>query len=441
LTSNEIRVAQLASYVSEHACYHHGEASLQGAITSMAQDFVGANNINLLKPNGQFGSRNNAGKDAASPRYIYTLLEAITMTIFNKQDIGILTYLNDDGIDIEPEFYLPVIPLVLVNGALGIGTGFSTNIPCFNPRDIARAVRMMLSDEDAQCQCAETEFTPWYMGFKGTIEKTKDKFMSRGVFHKASATKIVITELPVGTWTEDYKEFLESMLEKDLKYYESHSTDKHVIFELQFGSSQTVDAYMVTDDNGFTKFEIDFKLVSSKGLGMNNMYLYNSQGQIRKYNTILEIICDFMEVRLQYYAKRKAYVCEELQHDIDVLANKIRFIKSVISGELIVSDMKKQELESWCVDKEYSKVNDSHDYLIKIPIYNLTTDKVKEFEDELLACEHKLKELQETTETQMWLTELTDFDKAYDKFYSAYLERFESQAESVSSKSSKKKSK
>lgn len=443
LTTNEIRVAQLASYVSEHACYHHGEASLQGAITSMAQDFVGANNINLLKPNGQFGSRNNAGKDAASPRYIYTLLEAITLTIFNKLDAGILTYLNDDGIDIEPEFYLPVIPLVLINGALGIGTGFSTNIPCFNPRDIAKAVRMMLTDEDSQCQCAETEFVPWYMGFKGTIEKTKDKFMSRGCYQRITATKIVISELPVGTWTEDYKELLESMLEKDLKYYESHSTDKHVQFELHFASSQMVDAYMQVEDNGYTKFENDFKLVSSKGLGINNMYLYNSKGQIRKYNTILEIICDFMEVRLEYYAKRKAYVCKQLQHDIDILANKIRFIKSVICGELKVSEIKKNELEMWCIEKEYLQVNDSHDYLIKIPIYNLTTDKVKEFEDELLACEARLKELQETTETQMWLTELTDFEKAYDKFYSAYLERFDSSAaaSSSSNKSSKKKSK
>jgi DNA topoisomerase-2 len=280
------------------------------------------------------------------------------------------------------------------------------------------------------------------MGFKGTIEKTKDKFISRGVYQKISATKVAITELPVGTWTEDYKEFLESMLDKDLKYYESHSTDKHVMFELQFASSQILDMYLTVQDNGITKFENDFKLVSSKGLGMNNMYLYNSKGQIRKYNTILEIICDFLEVRLEYYGKRKAYVCKQLQHDIDILANKIRFIKSVICGELKVSKMKKSDLEVWCIEKEYLQVNDSHDYLIKIPIYHLTTDKVEEFEDELIACQSKLKTLQETTETQMWVTELTEFEEEYDKFYRAYLERFDSSAESTSSnKSTKKKTK
>ena len=266
LVDNEIRVAQLASYVSENSCYHHGEASLQSAIISMAQNFVGSNNINLLRPNGQFGSRVHGGKDSGAPRYIYTLIERVTSAIFNKQDNGILTYLNDDGIDIEPEYYLPIIPIVLVNGAIGIGTGFSTNVPCYNPKDIINVLRLLLTDEQV---CEETaSLVPWYMGFKGSIEKQNEKFVSRGKFAKLSATKIQITELPVGTWSEDFKELLEGMLEKDLKLYESNCSDVSVSFDLHFPSSDMVTAYLAPESNGYTKLENDFKLVSSKNLGI-----------------------------------------------------------------------------------------------------------------------------------------------------------------------------
>ena len=119
----EIKVAQLAGYVSEHSAYHHGEASLTGTIINMAQNFVGSNNINLLTPSGQFGTRRMGGKDSASPRYVFTKLEKIARAIFHPDDDELLTYLNDDGLSIEPDFYMPVIPMVLVNGCEGIGTG------------------------------------------------------------------------------------------------------------------------------------------------------------------------------------------------------------------------------------------------------------------------------------------------------------------------------
>ena len=138
---SEIRVAQLSGYVSEHATYHHGEASLQGAIIGMAQDFVGSNNINLLKPNGQFGTRIMGGNDSASPRYIHTEINPITDLIYRKEDLPLLKYLDDDGLPVEPEYYVPIIPMVLVNGMVGIGTGWSTNIPQYNPVEIIKNIK------------------------------------------------------------------------------------------------------------------------------------------------------------------------------------------------------------------------------------------------------------------------------------------------------------
>jgi DNA topoisomerase-2 len=134
---DEFKVAQLAGYVGEHSAYHHGEASLAGAIIGLAQSFCGSNNVNFLSPCGQFGTRRMGGKDNASPRYIYTKLEKITRAIFHPDDDALLTYLNDDGISIEPEYYVPVIPVILVNGADGIGTGWSCKIPVRKIKQIA----------------------------------------------------------------------------------------------------------------------------------------------------------------------------------------------------------------------------------------------------------------------------------------------------------------
>jgi len=137
----EIKVAQLAGYVSEHSAYHHGEMSLQSTIVGMAQNFVGSNNINLLEPRGQFGTRYQGGDDAASARYIFTTLSKLTRVIFPEQDDAILEYLEDDGISVEPKYYIPILPLVLVNGCIGIGTGWSTEVRNYNPEEIVKNLK------------------------------------------------------------------------------------------------------------------------------------------------------------------------------------------------------------------------------------------------------------------------------------------------------------
>ena len=199
---SEIRVAQLSGYVSEHAAYHHGEASLQGAIIGMAQDFVGSNNINLLMPNGQFGTRIMGGNDAASSRYIHTEINPITDLIFRKDDLPLLKYLDDDGLAVEPEYYVPIIPMVLVNGMVGIGTGWSTSIPQYNPVEIIKNIKRKNTIGTYK------EMSPFYKGFKGNIIKISDKnYITKGIY-ELNDTELVITELPIGEWTDKYIHFL-----------------------------------------------------------------------------------------------------------------------------------------------------------------------------------------------------------------------------------------
>ena len=176
---SEIKVAQLAGYIGEHSAYHHGDASLQMCIIGMAQTYCGSNNINLLYPSGQFGTRRMGGKDHASARYIFTRLEKIARTIFHPDDDALLNYLNDDGLSVEPEFYVPVIPMVLVNGSDGIGTGYSSTIHPHDPREIIDRIRKIINGDEEEPEIMHPQFA----GFAGEVFSCCEVFSYQSSLH------------------------------------------------------------------------------------------------------------------------------------------------------------------------------------------------------------------------------------------------------------------
>ena len=434
LYNNEIKVAQLAGNVSEVTAYHHGENSLQQAIIGMAQIFVGTNNINILSPNGQFGSRIQGGSDASSPRYIYTLLSELTKLIFKEEDNCTLNYLNEDSQVIEPEYYIPIIPMILVNGAVGIGTGFSTNIPQYNPNDIIDScinICNKISDENINVASDNDihklynvinyidieNYVPYYLGFKGTIQKNdKDIYESKGVYSWLDDTTVEISELPVGFWTEDYKEFLESIIlnnQFNLKSFESHYTAKNVKFILKFTpGSRTL--YGNSD-----KFQNNFKLVSSKNLSVNNMHLYSSSGAIKKYKGTSDIIKEWAKVRILKYYERKNHQVKNLQKEYNILSAKIRFILDVIAGKIKIMNIKLDVIAEKLNELNYPKIYKDSDnsiddnelikgynYLIKMPISQLTLDRKIILEKEVEDLKNKLDKLKQTNIEKIWLNEL-----------------------------------
>jgi DNA topoisomerase-2 len=411
---------------------------LQNAIIGMAQDFVGSNNINLLKPNGQLGTRRVGGKDASAPRYIFTQLSDITSAIYKKADSSVLTYLNDDGLQVEPEYYMPIIPMVLINGAIGIGTGFSTNVPCYNPMDIVAVLKRLLKDEDI----ADTELAPWYRGFKGVIEKNDHgKFVSRGMFVKTSPTKVDITELPVGMWTLDFKEMLEEYMDKsqDIKNYDSQYTEADIHFTLHFATPQICDEYVKLQENGTTKLENVFKLVSTKNMSTSNMYLFNSKCQIQKYDTAVDIIRDFYAVRLTYYQKRKDRLQDDLTYDIRLLENKIRFLKEVVAERITVHKMRKEDLMAKLKLDDYLMHQGSFDYILRIPIYNMTIDKLEDLEKEKKSAHTELQRIKDIDVRTWWSEELDEFSSQYDKFLQGFDKKKKSKSSTCITTSSKKK--
>lgn len=411
----ETKVAQLAGYVSEHAAYHHGEASLQGAIINMAQNFVGSNNLNILLPNGQFGSRIMGGKDASAPRYIFTELNPLTMQVFKKDDERLLKYLDDDGLSIEPDYYVPIVPTVLVNGTIGIGTGFSTNVPSYNTIDVVNACKNMIKT-GGKCK---DELIPWTRGFKGTIvptDETKSTFTCTGVYNFIGEKSVEITELPIGTWTEDYKAFLEEYLEKNpkvLKDYESHYTTQEVKFILHFNEPAR---------NIFN--EKDFKLQTK--INTSNMHLFGADNIIKKYESVKEILEDFYVIRAKYYTTRKEEMIKAMREDMTEADAKRRFIEYVIAKKIPILGIKKAELEKMLEKFEFPKIDDGYNYLLNLPIQSLTAERAEALNKEVRSLEAKIKEYESLTVADMWNQELDHFAKLYTDDLAKYLEHMKS---------------
>ena len=409
LDKTEVKVAQLAGFVSDKAAYHHGEMSLTGAIVGMAQNFIGSNNINILKPNGQFGTRLQGGKDAASPRYIFTELTKVSTILFNNKDIPILNHQTEDGSDIEPEYYAPIIPMILVNGTVGIGTGFSTKIPNFNPIDIINNLIRFIDENKYK------SMKPFWNNFKGSVVKVdKNNFDVKGVY-SVKNNKLIITELPVGEWSQNYKDFLEKMLDvesnkKDkskvlLLKYKDNNTDENVHFELEFAKDKL--EQMSSDE-----IEKTFHLV--KKASLTNMHLYSINGSIKKYNSVKEIMIEYFGKRLELYDKRRDYQLSQLKYQLNVLSYKVKFILMVVENKLVVNNRKRAEIESDLVKHKFHKYgksiddteNKSYNYLLGMPIYTLTYEKIEELKKQMNEKEIEYNTLLDLTSSDIWKTEL-----------------------------------
>jgi len=444
--TTEIKVAQFTGYVSEHSGYHHGEASLNGAIVGMAQNFVGSNNINLFAPNGQFGTRLQGGKDSASERYIFTNLNKICRAIFSEKDDAILKYLDDDGFSVEPLFYAPIIPMVLVNGAKGIGTGFSTEILCYNPIEIISYLKSKLLDEPVS-----KDFIPYYEGFSGFISTTTPgKYLIRGKYEKVGNDKIRITELPVGSWTDDFKEYIESLTDTTdksgkkvvpvVKDYDDMSKDTSVdiIITLQKGKLEELEAVKL--DNGCNGLEKLFKLFTTAST--SNMHLFDADDKLKKYDSVAEIIDDYYETRLKMYLIRKNHMIDVIQKDLILLSNKSKYIQEVLAGTVDLRRKKKDEVTHMLQIKSYAIIGDDEEfkYLTKMPMDSVTEENVVKLNKDFEEKTKELIELEATTPQNMWSKELSQLSQEY-VYYKEERERVQSGIYTKKSSVVKKKTK
>ena len=380
----EMKVAQLAAYVAEKSAYHHGEVSLADTIVKLANDYTGSNNLNLLEPCGQFGTRLMGGKDASQTRYIFTRLTPEARNVFDPRDDAILTYLDDDGRSIEPEFYMPTMPMVLVNGTEGIGTGFSCYVPPFNPKDIRNNILNFLDGNPIK------RMKPWFRGFKGKVfEQDDDSWMTQGVWTSVGRT-VKVTELPPGRWTQDYKEHLDTLVEKKIiSGFTNNSTTENVDFLIQ-------------DYNGKDAVK-DLKL--QKTFRTSNMHLFHPTKGIHKYETPEMILKDFITLRREYYNKRKEYLIKVLEAKSKMCDYKSRFVSMVINGDIVVFRRKKQDLENQ-LSGLFPEVNGSYDYLLNIKTVQYTDESVRELLAQSKQAKTELEIMKSTSPISMWKNDI-----------------------------------
>uniref|UniRef100_A0A7N6B0Y6 DNA topoisomerase 2 n=1 Tax=Anabas testudineus TaxID=64144 RepID=A0A7N6B0Y6_ANATE len=437
----EVKVAQLAGSVAEMSAYHHGEQALMMTIVNLAQNFVGSNNVNILQPLGQFGTRINGGKDAASPRYIFTMLSPLAKLLFPAMDSNLLKFLYDDNQKVEPEWYIPIIPMVLVNGAEGIGTGWACKIPNYDPREIVNNVIRMLKHQDP------LPMLPSYKNFKGVIhELGQNQYLVSGEVSVIDKNTIEITELPVRTWTQAYKEsVLEPMLQGSDKTpalindYKEYHTDSTVKFVVRMSEEKLAQA----EAAGLHKV---FKLQSS--LTCNSMVLFDHMGCLKRYDSVQDILKEFFELRLHYYKLRKDWLLGSLGAEAAKLSNQARFVLEKIEGKISIENKSKRELIRMLVQKGYESdpvagwakaqekaqeedYNDGNDsdssvgsgsssgpnfnYILNMPLWCLTKEKVEEL---LKQRDHKrgeLNDLQRKSPEDLWKEDLAIFIEELDK--------------------------
>jgi DNA topoisomerase-2 len=388
--SGKNTVERIAAACASDTDYHHGVGSLEGTIVGLAQDFAGSNNMNLLCPEGQFGSR--LDKKPSASRYIKTQLHENFRKLYRKDDDAIMEFNYSNGDKIEPKFFIPILPTVLINGAQGMGTGHATMIFSYNPSEIKDAVLKLLSGK----KLTNYDLTPWFTGFKGEVErdKTTGQVSTKGKLTVVNSTTIKITELPVGMESDPFESKLFKLQDKGL------ITD----FDNQWDDGFDITVKVPRSTTTKSEEEL-YKMFSLVSKDSENFTVWSTNGHIKKFEAPEEMISEFVNWRLTMYEARLQKQIESANESIVWSSMKIRFIKFYLKNIMLFKNSGKKELIAMLIENDFSE----YDRLLSMSIWNLTKDKIAELEKELDEYKAVLKSLEEDSANEMYKRELKDF--------------------------------
>lgn len=437
-----MRVAEFAGYVTYHSRYHHGEKSIIEAVVNMSQTFVGANNINYFIPKGNFGSRMQGGKDHASERYISTNILPMTSFLFNAHDNLVLDRIDDEGVLVEPKYYMPVVPMILVNGTTGIGTGFSSTICPHRLEDICEAIKDRIKGKPFP------KLKPYFRGFQGRIiDNGNGKYDTVGLYQIIPETNTIhIIELPIGMWTDKYTKFIEDKIsnQKKKKYitsYENYCTKNTIHYILKLSTDGA---------KKYSKRTYEFiikDLNLKKSFSTNNMHLYDANGIVRKFKNTNEILEYFYIHREQYYIKRKNALIRHLQKDVEKIKAQVMFIRYYNQQKIIVRKKSKAQLEEQLIKLKFPKFGTDanpeprYDYLTNMQIISLTNERAAQLEKKYKEMEDELTKLKNTTIQTMWKGDMNDVLKLNKTYNTNIQNLFDKEKENISKTRNKGKKK
>jgi DNA topoisomerase-2 len=395
-TGNEkvLKIFQLSGKVASDVFYHHGDASLNSAIINMAQKFK--NNAPLLEEDGQFGSLRSPQAGAA--RYIGTKLSDNFRLMY--KDFDLLNYKEEEGEKIEPEFFLPIIPTVLINGSSGIAVGFATNILNRDVKSVVDScIKTLTAKKIEEIAPSLREFTGYF------VQDTENhkRWIIRGKIERLNTSTVKITELPPSMTFEKYEDLLDKLCDaKEIVSYDDNCKDS-IEYIIKFTRS---DLEKATDE----KLMKMFKLEEASTEIFSTLDEY---GKLKIFETTTEIIEYFVNFRLTYYHKRKEFMLEKMNHDLKILSNRGRFIKAILDEKLKINNVSKALIIESIVEMKLEKIDDSYDYLLRMPIYSLTKELFDKLKEDFTTKKGEIKKLEETDPKDMYLDDLNDLKKKF----------------------------
>lgn len=391
-SEKNLKVFQLSGKVASDAFYHHGDMSLSNAIINLAQKFK--NNAPLLEEDGQFGSLRSP--QAGAPRYIGTKLSANFRLIY--KDFELLEYKEEEGEIIEPKYFLPIIPTVLINGGSGIAVGFASNILNRDIKEIIDVCVKYLNGKKI------TTVKPSLIGFTGTYTQDTEnnkKWYIRGKFERINSSTVKITELPPSMTYEKYEEILDKLVEnKDIVSYEDNCKD-NIDYTIKF---TRVGLEILSDDKLFNLL----KLVESETENFNTLDEY---GKLKIFESVDDIIQYFVDFRLKYYQVRKDHQLDKMQHELKVLGNRGKFIKAILDGKIVVNNKSKDEIVSQIESIAIEMIDGSYDYLLRMPIYSLTKEMFEKLKEDFSNKKDEIEKLKLVDPKDMYLEDLSELKK------------------------------
>ena len=387
-----IKVSQLANKVAEYAEYLHG--SLDGVVVNLGQDFAGTNNVPLLQKKGNFGTR--FAQEASAPRYIFTYGSKNLFTLFKKEDLKILKEQMFEGERIEPVFYVPTLPLILVNGSEGVSSGFAQKILPRNPKNIIKYLTNKIQGKRNNKDLLK----PFFKDFKGTVEQGETSFqwLIKGKIERTNKNQITISEIPVGYDLKTYIKVLKTLEDSKVILDWDDLSDKEFKFIVKMNPK---DLDKLSEDEILDKLKLVKKVTE-------NLTCLNANNQIQEFQSAEEILDYYFKVKMEYLGKRKDYLVQELKTDLDILNAKITFIKAILDKSLVIEKQPKDKIVKNLEKIITVKVQDSYDYLLNMPLYSLTLEKIKALTETLKNSKLKLKETQEKTLENFWLEDLEE---------------------------------
>lgn len=392
-----LKVFQFAGRVASNQYYHHGDASMQGAIVTMAQKFK--NSLPLLDSIGQFGVLR--APSAGAPRYISTKLTPYFNLLYKDNEL--LTPKIDEGVEIEPEYFLPIIPTIIINGTSGIAVGFGTNILNRNPYDVIDACVAVLEGKKQKV------LKPYISEFSGDwslSEENEKSWIIKGVYEIVNTTTVHITELPPDHTYESYEKFLDNLEDKGvIVSYDDNSSDK-IDYTLKFQRATLKELI----EKG--KLEQKLGLI---GKETENLTTIDENQNVKVFDNVNEIVEYFVNFRLSFYQKRKDYQINKAENELLVISNKARFIKAIIDNKLKVKNTPKAEIEQWLEDNSFDKINDSFNYLLQMQIYSLTKEKYEELLKEKELKKQEIENIKKQVPKQMYLDDLSELKQQLKK--------------------------